>query len=114
MVVEDDDLIRQTVTHLLEDEGYRVIGAVNGRAALAALRVERPAVILLDMRMPVLDGWGFMQEYRAWSDRVPVVVMSAAHNVQVWCDEVGADDCIPKPFDIAEVLSVVERHIHAS
>lgn len=110
LVVDDDDSVRQTVKLALEDEGYRVVEARNGRAGLDVLQVEQPAVILLDMRIPVLDGWGFMREYGSRPTRAPVVVFSAAVDVQASRDEVGADEAIAKPFGLADLLAVVERH----
>lgn len=81
LVVDDDADVRTTIAEMLEDEGFRVEQASNGAAALdAARRGEAPAVILLDLWMPVLDGWGFL-ERRATEPTlagVPVIVMSAS------------------------------------
>jgi len=81
LVVDDDADVRSTIAEMLEDEGFRVEQAGNGAAALeAARRSEPPAVILLDLWMPVLDGWGFLERRAAEPtlSGVPVIVMSAS------------------------------------
>ncbi|HEX4744640.1 MAG TPA: response regulator, partial [Candidatus Limnocylindria bacterium] len=69
-----------------------------------------PFLMLLDMRMPVLDGWGVAAALRGSRHRFPVIVMTAAENAKRWADEIEADDHIAKPFDLSELLSCVERH----
>jgi two-component system, chemotaxis family, chemotaxis protein CheY len=110
LVVEDDAVIREMVAELLADEGYRVLTAAHGAAALDILRRDKPDVILLDMRMPVMDGWTFAKEYRkAMAPRVPIVVMTAALDALCWAQEIGADGVLPKPFAIEDLLAVVQR-----
>ena len=116
LVCDDEELIRSVVVDALEEEGYRVVQAANGREALDALDApdtpdaHAPSLVLLDMRMPVLDGWGFMREYRLRpGPHVPVVVMTAAQNARQWCEEAGGDACLPKPFDITKLLDTVDR-----
>lgn len=110
LVVDDELLIREVIEDLLADEGYRVVLAANGREALAVLDAQMPAVILLDMRMPVLDGWGFMRVYRERSERrAPVLVMTAARDARSWSEEVGGDAYLAKPFEIASLLALVAR-----
>src|SRR4051794_28574938 len=81
LVVDDDPDLRDTLGQILEDEGYSVAAASNGREALAYLR-ERPApsLILLDLMMPVMDGWQFRSEQRLDSvlAKIPVLVISAS------------------------------------
>jgi two-component system, chemotaxis family, chemotaxis protein CheY len=95
-------------------EGYRVVEATNGAEALEAVAAHRPAVILLDMNMPVLDGSGFMRAYRALPGvpgaGAPVVVMTAAANARKWCEEVGGDAFLSKPFQLKSLFDVVARH----
>ncbi len=111
LVVDDEEIIRTVVGDALQDEGYRVVEASNGREALEAAAQHRPAVILLDMRMPVLDGWGFVREYRSRpGPHAPIVVMTAAQNAATWCDEVKGDACLPKPFEIDRLFDTVERY----
>jgi CheY-like chemotaxis protein len=65
LVIEDDDAIRAVVSAALEDEGYQVVNARDGAEGLQVARTEQPRIILLDMRMPVIDGWEFTRRYRA-------------------------------------------------
>jgi CheY-like chemotaxis protein len=109
LVVDDDEAIRATLVGLLEFEGYAVRAATNGAEALAAIESELPCLVLLDMRMPVLDGWGFAAAVRERGLQVPLAVMTAARDAQRWCNEVNGDACLPKPFDLDEVVATVER-----
>jgi CheY-like chemotaxis protein len=110
LVVDDDPSIRATIAEILDLEGYPVATAKNGEEALASVDREMPHVILLDMRMPVLDGWGFAEAFRArYGTLSPVVVMTAAESAQQWCDEIGANACLPKPFGLDEMLAITEQ-----
>jgi two-component system, chemotaxis family, chemotaxis protein CheY len=110
LVVDDEDAVRDVVAEALADEGYRVAQASNGQEALDAATSERPAVILLDMRMPVMDGWGFARAYRqAPGPHAPIVVVTATQNAKKWCEEIGGDECLPKPFEIEQLIDVVNR-----
>jgi CheY-like chemotaxis protein len=110
LVVDDDPAIRDVIAEILHSEGYRVLTAANGAVALRLLEQQRPALVLLDMQMPVLDGWGFAARIRSWRDRPPIVVMTAGRDAYRWCREIGADDCLPKPFDLETLLGLVARH----
>lgn len=107
LVVDDDPAIRRTVAEALDMEGYEVLEAQDGAEALDLLADADPCVVLLDMRMPVLDGWGFAAELRRRELRVPIVVMTAASNAQRWCAEIGGDDCLAKPFMLDDLYRVV-------
>jgi CheY-like chemotaxis protein len=107
LVVDDDPLIREVVAEMLDLEGYAVETAANGQEALAAVRRSEPRVVLLDMRMPVLDGWGFAQAIHQRGQQLPIVVMTAAHDAARWARDVGAQRVLPKPFELADLLSAV-------
>ncbi len=115
LVVDDDSGIRETVSDVLSFEGYPVHTATNGEEALEAIGTLRannpkcPCMLLLDMRMPVLDGWGVARELRERGIEVPIIVMTAARDARVWAREIGADGCLPKPFELPDLLEVVER-----
>jgi two-component system, chemotaxis family, chemotaxis protein CheY len=114
LVVDDDDLIRDCVAYVLEEEGFEVAKAANGQAALEKATSQPPNLILLDMRMPVLDGWGFARKYSEQpGPRAPIVVMTAATDAGAWAREVGADDFLPKPFDIPDLVDCVTRLTHS-
>ncbi len=109
LVVDDDQPIRTVVTWILEDEGYRVDSAVHGKAALEAIAHEAPRAILLDMRMPVMDGWAFASAYRSMpGPHAPIIVMTASQTSAEWCAEVHADGCLHKPFEMTELLETLE------
>jgi urea transport system substrate-binding protein len=109
LVVDDEPDIRATVTAMLEIEGYDVAEAVNGAEALAAVEAVPPDVILLDMRMPVLDGWGFASELRRRGHRTPIVVMTAARDAAHWAAEIAAAAFVSKPFGYDDLIRAVEE-----
>lgn len=109
LVIDDDLAILATVSDILHDEGYQVQMAMNGAEGLAALEQFSPELILLDMRMPVLDGWGFATALRERGVNIPIVVMTATQDARRWAREIGAAYVLAKPFDLMELLNVVER-----
>lgn len=109
LVVDDEPDIRATVSAMLEIEGYEVAEATNGADALVAVESDPPDVILLDMRMPVLDGWGFAAELHRRGHRIPIVVMTAARDAARWAAEIAASSFIAKPFGYDDLLRAVER-----
>jgi two-component system, chemotaxis family, chemotaxis protein CheY len=111
LVIDDDPSIRTVVADALTDEGYVVKTAANGAEGLLALDNSPPTLILLDMRMPVLDGWGFARLLQDRGIRLPIVVMTAAQDARQWSNEVGAVGCLAKPFDLGELLDTVERAV---
>lgn len=107
LVVEDEHDIRDLVVQILTLEGANTRHAANGKLGIKACAQHLPDVVLLDMRMPVLDGWGFVREAREKGWIYPIVVMTAAENAQAWAKEVGAAAFVSKPFDIEELLQAV-------
>ncbi|MBI3971369.1 MAG: response regulator transcription factor [Chloroflexi bacterium] len=113
LVVEDDPCIRDLVTMALSDEGYEVIAASDGAIALDFTREYPPDVILLDMQMPVMDGWTFARMYRqTCASCAPIVVITAATDARARAAEIEADDCLGKPFDLDALLDCVDRFAH--
>ncbi len=109
LVVDDDTSILDTVSSILSGEGYDVVSAATGQEALAAVARRQPLLILLDMRMPVMDGWAVARALREQGIKVPIVVMTAAESAERWADEVGAEGYLAKPFGLDELLATVER-----
>lgn len=108
LVIDDDESIRQIVHLFLSDEGYEVIEAPNGRAALDALEDFRPSLILLDLRMPVMDGWEFARRYRLTpGPHAPIVAFVAALNAVQEAAELETALVLGKPFDLDELLIAV-------
>jgi len=108
LVVDDDPTILATVSEVLDMEGFAVVTATNGAEALAAVDHAVPSLVLLDMRMPVLDGWGFMRAIRERGLTLTVVVMTAAADARRWGREIGAEGVLAKPFDIDELVRAVQ------
>lgn len=111
LIVDDDPMIRATIADILGMEGYDVETAANGQEGLSIIDQECPALILLDMRMPVLDGWEFAKALRKRQIKVPIIVMTAATNADAWAREINADDCLGKPFDLTDLLDRIARFL---
>jgi CheY-like chemotaxis protein len=109
LVVEDEASIREVVREILEAEGYLVATAANGAEALRIMEQRQPALVLLDMCMPVLSGWDFAAAARAQGFRMPILIMTALPNARQWAAEIGAQGCLTKPFDLFDLLAAVER-----
>ena len=109
LVVDDDDDIRTLVRELLERAGYTVDEAENGRAALRQLFSSAPALVILDVTMPDLDGYQTLERIRDLSD-VPVIMLTARTQEleKVRGLSAGADDYVAKPFGRQELLARVQ------
>jgi two-component system response regulator MprA len=110
LVVEDNPELRDLVAEILIDEGYVVQTADDGVAALEVVARQEPDVIILDMRLPRMNGWEFSEALRARGVDIPIVVLTAAQNSQQWAAEVGAVGFVAKPFDI-DVLARTVRSV---
>ena len=113
LVVDDDPAIRNLLTEVLRDSGYQVEEAPNGARAFAAIANHRPDLILLDLMMPVMNGWEFCQRLRSRpaGRRLPVIVISANQRIQRDATEAGATDFLPKPFGLDELLDKVSLYL---
>ena len=111
LLVEDDAGIRGFVADLLTDEGYEVLQAADGLEGLAALDRWRPDVIVLDLMMPRLDGFGFRARQRARPDvsEVPVIVTSARQPIGPDVAALAPAAVVPKPFDADALVALVGR-----
>jgi two-component system, chemotaxis family, chemotaxis protein CheY len=110
LVVDDDPDILQTLGLCLSSEGYRVLMAANGKEALDILESEHPSVILLDLMMPVMDGWQFVAELEHRGRRdVPLLILSADRSVQGHARQLRASGHLAKPFDLEELLGKVQQ-----
>jgi CheY-like chemotaxis protein len=112
LIVDDEPPIREFLSWALEDEGYRVQLAAHGQAALAILAVFQPQLIILDMWMPVMDGWTFLKTYRQLPIRlVPVLAFSAVDLDIRQARAGGIADFIEKPCDLDKLLACVADHL---
>ncbi|MCP4595342.1 response regulator transcription factor [Neptuniibacter sp.] len=107
LIAEDDINIRLGLVDLLEAEGYDCIEAADGEAALKLFSEQQPALVLLDIMMPKMDGYAVCRKIRQLNEQVPVVFITAKSEEidQVLGLELGADDYIKKPFGTREVIA---------
>ncbi len=112
LVVDDDESIRAIMRMFLSDEGFEVFEAANGQAALEVLGAWQPELILLDLRMPVMDGWEFARRYRLIpGEHAPIVACVAALDVALDCADLEPAGVLSKPFDLDELLQAVRSHL---
>jgi DNA-binding response OmpR family regulator len=114
LVTEDDEDLLVAVELMLASAGFEVVTAANGKEALRLVEARMPSVILLDMKMPVMNGWEFSSEFRARFDsRAKVVVMTAAEHAPVRAREIGADAWLAKPFGLHQLIETVKTQAAA-
>ena len=113
LMVDDDPGVRTALAAALDCEGFDVRSAANGRDALAVLGRWRPHLILLDLGMPIMDGWAFREELRRRPDLadIPVIVLSAARSDRGHIDELDAVDVISKPCELDGLVAAIRRAI---
>jgi len=126
MVIDDDDDIREAIQEVLQAEGYTTLGAANGEEAIQLLRgaEERPCLILLDLMMPVMDGWEFLKEIdeEPKLQGIPVAIMSAHPSIRKAFEERQRKGrstelllhgstlmLLPKPLNLPRLLSVARK-----
>lgn len=107
LIVEDDAAIRDVLLLTLGEEGIPAIAVANGRDALAAVRWRDPALILLDLNLPVLDGVGVLRALRATGCETPVLLMTADPRGSELGPGDGVSGHVPKPFNIDDLLDAI-------
>lgn len=112
IAVEDDEDILFTLKIFLESEGYTVLIAENGLIALDLIKKHGiPNVILLDMKMPVMNGWQFASEFIHRHDhKTPIIVMTAAANAEQRAKDVSAVGWVGKPFSLDDLLTKIKKY----
>ncbi|MBN2221850.1 MAG: response regulator transcription factor [Vallitaleaceae bacterium] len=115
LVVEDEEKLRTIIKKYLTNEGYRVYEAANGQEALDLFEVEEVDLIILDVMMPVMDGWMTLKLLRKKS-KIPVMMLTARTDEEdtVFGLELGADDYVAKPFRARELVARVKSLLHRS
>ncbi len=108
LIIEDDSNIAELIRLYMEKDGFTVRIAEDGKTGLAEAKVFEPDIVLLDIMLPQLDGWGVCQGIRKFSD-VPIIFLTAKGETydKVSGLEMGADDYIVKPFDSNELIARV-------
>ena len=110
VLVVDDDAICDLVELILDDEGHEVAICTDAAEALTLVAERSPGLILLDMRMPAMDGETFVRALRAMPNATaPIVIFSAVPNVEDHAAHLGAVGWINKPFDLDDLISTVNR-----
>jgi len=110
LVVDDDESHRTLICDLLEEMGYRTQQARNGREALDLLEADLPQAVLLDLRMPVMSGWGLLDALKKMprAKSVPIIIISA-YGFEWEAELVGASGYVSKPVDLDKVKATVQQ-----
>ena len=111
LVIDDQPGIRRLLIEVLSEEGYSVVEATNGYDGLQKAKEHLPALILMDMKMPGMDGIETLRELKKIGMRAKVVMMTAYGELDLVnaAKEIGAADYITKPFDIIALCRMIER-----
>lgn len=122
LVVEDDADILSSLVEVIREEGYEVLSAANGFQALAQLEQHPVDLIFLDLMMPIMDGWRFLDEMhqRYPSLHPKVVLLSAVHGLPAEAERLGVSRYLRKPFELEDVVRITheycaakpDRHVH--
>jgi CheY-like chemotaxis protein len=110
LLVEDNEMNRDMLSRRLERKGYEIICALDGEQAVAMAGSEAPALILMDMSLPLLDGWEATRRIRTTNQAVPIIALTA-HAMATDAErarEVGCDDFDTKPVDLVRLLGKIE------
>jgi DNA-binding response OmpR family regulator len=109
LVVDDDEATRAAERAVLTDDGFRVIEARDGAEAMRVISNDPPALVVLDIQMPGVDGPSFARQLRVALRHVPLVILTAAMDPKHEADRCNAEAYLTKPFDAPELLKVVRR-----
>lgn len=109
LIVDDDPGLRAIVGEVLEAEGYQTTVASNGAEALRIVDRSVPDLILLELRLPVLDGWAFAAELQRRRIDCPILAMTVRDSARRGAEQIRAAGCLAKPFTIDELVDAVER-----
>jgi len=115
LIIDDDDQLRKSFDKLLTEEGYNVISAASGEAGLKMVQNEIPDLVILDMRLPGMNGLETFQAIHEIEPKLPVIIMTAYGTTEtaIEATKLGAFDYILKPFDIPDMLSVIVKALEA-
>ena len=115
LVIDDDDQLRRSFRKLLTEEGYRCISAASGEEGIELQKSESPELVILDMRLPGMNGFEIFQEIHARDPKLPVIIMTAYGTTEtaIEATKMGAFDYILKPFDIPDILKVIAQGLDA-
>lgn len=118
LVVEDNEMNREMLSRRLERKGYKVLIAMDGDASIATARANAPDLILMDMSLPIVDGWEATRRLKADRDlkHIPVIALTAhaMANDRDKALEAGCDDYDTKPIDLPRLLTKIEDLLHVA
>jgi two-component system, cell cycle response regulator DivK len=111
LLVEDNEMNRDMLSRRLERKGYTVVCAMDGQQAIDMTASESPALILMDMSLPVVDGWEATRRIKASAPRVPIIALTAhaMEGDERKAREVGCDDYDTKPVDLERLLAKIQK-----
>jgi DNA-binding response OmpR family regulator len=109
LIVDDDDATRSAERAVLTEDGFRVTEARDGEEAMRAIQNDPPALVVLDIQMPGVDGPSFARDLRMTLKRVPLVILTGVEDPKHQADRCNAEAFLSKPFDAPELLRVVRR-----
>jgi two-component system chemotaxis response regulator CheY len=114
LVIDDDDELAEVVRQALRESGFAVATVRHGAAALDLIGQIRPDLILLDLRMPIMDGWSFVTQYRRIGKSSGRIVLLSGHpEVRAISERLGADAYVGKPFELTQLLLTVQQQLGA-
>ncbi|HKY52494.1 MAG TPA: response regulator transcription factor [Candidatus Limnocylindria bacterium] len=112
LIVDDDDELAEVLRQALRESGYAVATVRHGAAALDLIGQIRPDLILLDLTMPIMDGWSFVAQYRRSAKAGGRIVLLTGHpNVREISESLGADSYVGKPFELKALLATVQQQL---
>ena len=112
LIVDDDPGVLEVLELALDAEGYQVVLARNGREGLERATTIRPHLLVVDLMMPIMDGWQLVREFRKQErvEETPVIILSAAHNVEQAARDLGVQAVVSKPFNLDDLLDLIASH----
>ncbi len=115
LIIDDDDQLRKSFLKLLAEEGYKVASAASGEAGLEMVKKTRPDLVVLDMRLPGMNGLETFRAIHGIDPRLPVIIMTAYGTTEtaIEATKQGAFDYLLKPFDVPDMLAVIEKGLAA-
>ena len=108
-MVDDEGSIREALSKVLREEGYEVVSAANGQEAIGKFATGKIDLLLLDLGLPVQDGWDTL-EWLDWvNPLLPIVIITGRSNQREWAEQAGADAMMEKPLDVPHLLQTIRE-----
>lgn len=111
LIVEDEQRLAAFVEKGLRQSGFKTQVVGDGQQALQEIKLQAFDLMILDLGLPKVDGWGVLEELKRSGHRHPVIVMTAETDVQSAVLQAGANDCLPKPFRFKDLLAAIKKQL---